>query len=185
MKKHIISLGLCALCLLAVSMAAQQKTYASSTPGSSGDPIVTKSYVDGRFAELAKMINDSKAQPGGTSSGVTANVSKDELINEVMAQIQYFYGDSFTGSEAFKPVLLKAGEVLVGYEGTEISLRSGKAVSYVMVENGIPDLTTGEELQNNKNLSANHLLIVPKYDARGVKAVTDAWFIVKGGYDKF
>ena len=153
----------------------------AATPGSATDPLVSKSYVDEKFNQLTTMINNISV---GTGSGSSGTVDKDVVINEVMAQIQYLYGSGSLGteSEKFVPVELKAGQILFGGESTEIIFRTGSAVAYITGLNGITDVTDGIDIMNNAALKANHHLIVPRDDGRGVKAKTDSWFMVKGSY---
>ena len=114
-------------------------------PGSAGDPLVTKSYVDDKISQLS----------GGASIEPSVYV----------------------------PVSAASGQLLIGHEGTEIILRSGKGVAYCSGENGVVNVTTGEDVTDGAAVSANHMLIVPRYDGRGIRAETDVWFMVKGGYD--
>jgi len=148
MKTKIYIIAACVLGLVAGSLLNPIKIGASGTPA---DPLVTKSYVDAKFQELAALL-------GASGNPVVSG------------------GDTFT------PVFLNQGDVLIGHEGTEIILRSGKAVGYVRVENGIANVTTGTEIFDGAAVGINHLLIVPKQDARGIRATTDAWLIVKGGF---
>ncbi|NLY77571.1 MAG: hypothetical protein GX080_05730 [Tissierellia bacterium] len=89
----------------------------------------------------------------------------------------------------FNVVEVKAGKILTGKGGTEIILRGspsssktvGKAVIYSTDKDGLSDITAGKDLRNGANVPLNHLLIVPR-DGRGVRAVTDTIYLIKGEY---
>ncbi len=144
----------------------------SVNPGSSGDPLVSKSYVDEKFNELANLLDAAALSPGG--------VSESRIVDKVLDQIDTII--SAESGSKFKPVFAEKNQVIMGGEGTEIILRSGTAAAYVPVSDGVVNATTGQELFNNTTIPANNIIIVPREDGRGVTALTDSWFIVKGGY---
>ena len=80
------------------------------------------------------------------------------------------------------PVSVPVGKVLYGAEGSEIILRSGKGTIYTAGVDGVVDATTGANLKTGATAVANHILIVPRADGRGVNVSEAAWFLVKGGY---
>ncbi|MFO7152096.1 MAG: hypothetical protein DIU66_002505 [Bacillota bacterium] len=116
-------------------------------PGSSSDPLVTKSYVDMMFGKIQQ------------------------------------YLDSERGSSAeLKVVSLSPGQQLVGDMGTEIILRSGKAVVLDGAGGGLSDVTDGKDLKKDEVVPANHLLIVPRDDGRGIVAQTNVVVMVRGDF---
>ena len=119
------------------SLAAGADSY---EPGSSEDPVVTKSYVDNKISELS------------------------------------------AGGAAFMPIELKEGQTIIGSEGTEVILRSGEAAAIGNGENGVSDLTAGTDLTTGQAVAANHLLLIPRADGRGITATTDTWVMIRGGY---
>ncbi|MGI6130014.1 MAG: hypothetical protein ACOYEO_07995 [bacterium] len=78
-------------------------------------------------------------------------------------------------------VELEAGEVLRGEAGTEIVLRSGQAAAITTSQGGISDLTAGRDIQNGEAVPANHLLLIPRSDGRGLRALTNIVVLVRGG----
>ncbi|HPU36026.1 MAG TPA: hypothetical protein PL078_04145 [Bacillota bacterium] len=104
---------------------------AEDTPGGSGDPLVTQSYVD-----------------------------------------QYVQ---------WKVAEMKAGQVLTGRAGSEILVRRGQAVVVDTSGNGIPDVTAGQDLKAGSKISLNHLLVIPREDGRGIKALDSVVVMYKGG----
>lgn len=89
------------------------------------------------------------------------------------------YVDSRT---SYSPISLTAGQKLIGGEGTEIILRSGEATAIDNGANGVSDLTIGTDLMTGSQVGANHLLLVPRNDGRGITALTDIWVMVRGSY---
>ena len=83
---------------------------------------------------------------------------------------------------SFSVVNLKAGQLLIGNAGCEIILRMGTATILATEKGGICDVTIGGDWPNGSPVPANHNLIVPVSDGRGVKAETDIILMVKGTY---
>ncbi|MDR1532741.1 MAG: hypothetical protein LBS62_11285 [Clostridiales bacterium] len=153
--------------LLAACLAASIQTGAATVqPGSAEDPVVSKSYVDEQINRLAQLINT--APP-------------DTVPSPAPAQSPALPAPAFT------PVEAAEGQIVIGHEGTEIILRSGSALGYAggssSEANGLVDMTDGTEISHGDIIFTNHLIIVPRYDGRGVRATTNAWFIIRGGYE--
>lgn len=149
---------------------------ANVEPGTSADPVVTKSYVDEKISELMGVFNNS-----GTNNSVMTSKDKEEIVNSVMEQLTGLSGK--VESSMYKPVSAKKGQTILGGEGSEIILRSGNAVGYCSGVDGIVNATTGTEVSNGTKIQKNNLLIIPRNDGRGVKVTTEeAWFIIKGSY---
>jgi hypothetical protein len=104
---------------------------ADDTPGGSGDPLVTQSYVD-----------------------------------------QYVQ---------WKVAELKTGQVLTGRAGSEVIVRRGQAIVVDTGGNGIPDVTAGLDLKKGDKVSLNHLLVIPREDGRGMKALDTVVVMYRGG----
>lgn len=82
----------------------------------------------------------------------------------------------------FKAFNVTAGQKLLGGAGTEIILRAGEASAIDNGANGISDVTTGKDLMSGQTVGANHLILVPREDGRGIYAITDITVMVKGIY---
>ncbi|CAI6082021.1 hypothetical protein [Cohnella sp. JJ-181] len=112
-----------------------QSAYADvqqTTPGLSDDPIVTKSYVDQKIAELAN---------GGTTGGNTSTES---------------------ASAKLEVVTVPLGNKLMVSAGGEIVVRTGKAVAYSSDTNGLSDLTAGADIASGMPIATNHLILFPR-----------------------
>ena len=150
--KHKLILGL--EILLAFLLLTTGATVFANQAGGSGDPLVTKSYVDDKINKALEKISTSSNNNGSVD------------IN----------------SSYYTPVFVTVGQTIYGKEGTELILRSGKGVAYVPTREGISNISTGQDLENNAFVGKNHLLITPRDDGRGIKVTENAWFLVKGQY---
>ncbi|MCL1982056.1 MAG: hypothetical protein FWG53_03050 [Clostridiales bacterium] len=112
--------------------------------------------------------------------GAVAWAASDGPGSESDPVVSKSYVDAKT---SFEPIQLEEGQKLIGVEGTEIILRSGEAFAIDNGENGVSDLTSGKDLMSGDQVAANHLLLVPRDDGRGIMALTEAWVMVRGGYE--
>ena len=112
------------------------------------------------------------ADAGSASDPVASKSYVDDKINQVTE----------ASGSSYVPVSVPVGKVLYGAEGSEIILRSGKGTIYTAGVDGVVDATTGANLKTGATAVANHILIVPRADGRGVNVSEAAWFLVKGGY---
>ncbi|MCI3921364.1 hypothetical protein MO973_24665 [Paenibacillus sp. TRM 82003] len=144
---------------------------AAGQPGSTDDPIVTKSYVDEQI---------QVALSGGKVGGAGLIEELSERIAQLEKQLA-----AGGANVPYTVVKLKAGHTLMGATGTEFNVRTGKAYIYSNTENGIPDLTDGVDLKNDTLIPNNHLLQVPR-EGRGVKVKpdypNDVYVTVKGAF---
>lgn len=128
--------------VLALTFAAAVAVSAYD-PGSSEDPLISKSYVE---STIIPYIDQSTA---------------------------------------FSVVNISANQTLIGQAGCEVILRMGTATVVATAKGGLCDTTIGGDWPNDSPVPANHLLIVPVSDGRGVKAVTDIIVMVKGKYSLY
>lgn len=111
------------------------------------------------------------ATPGGESDPVVTKSYVDQKIAGVSAN-----GSTYVAT------LIPQGKSLIGGEGTEIILRSGKATAVATGVNGVTDITGAKDLKNGEAVTLEHLLIVPRDDGRGIKASVDSYVLVRGKY---
>lgn len=131
-----ISLVLVATVLCGAILAGAAGT---PEPGSSSDPLVTRSYVDTQIQNLFNSKNSS-----------------------------------------WQVADLQPGEVFECSAGTEMILRAGSAAVVDDTGSGIANVTVGNNLTSGKAVPLNHLLIVPRTDGRGLKALGNATVMYKG-----
>lgn len=79
-------------------------------------------------------------------------------------------------------VEVPAGKKLLGGAGTEMVVRSGSATAIDTVLGGLSDVTGAKDLRKGDAAPANHLLIVPRDDGRGILAMTSLFVMVRGSY---
>ncbi|MBE7032207.1 MAG: hypothetical protein E7401_04510 [Ruminococcaceae bacterium] len=126
-------------------------------PGGSDDPLISQSYIENVLMPSIKQYVESRIAEvnSGTGSGAT---------------------------DAFTVVEVKKSQQLICAAGTELILRMGSATIIATEKGGLADTTAGFDLANGVTMPANHLLIVPVADGRGIKATSDTLVMVKGGY---
>jgi len=153
-KSFSLSINL-VLIIVIILLLGSGTAIGANNAGSSSDPIVTQSYVEGRISAL--------------------NASIDERLAELESQPS---GDSV----AFKVLEAKKGQIIHLEENSLFILRSGEAVAIAGEGGGISDLTTGYDVGTDSPIELNHLLLTPKSDGRGVKMTYDGWVMISGGY---
>jgi hypothetical protein len=163
--KRISYTAIAAVFIAAAGFGLYKTVYADTstvTPGSTEDPIVTKSYVDQKIAELLKQ--ESGGNVGNPESG-------DKSGN--------------AGSNALEVVTVPFGKKIMVNAGGELVVRVGKAVAYSPDPNGLSDLTAGTDIPTGKAVPTNHLILFPR-DGRGVEPDPNQknglTVLVRGGY---
>ena len=162
MKQWKIALAaLCVCFLCTVAYAA--------TAGSSDDPLITKSYLDGPFLERVRAL-----------VGQTVDERKAELERTV-EQAREEAANRNTGN-VFTVVTLSRGQVLEGDVGCEVMLRIGSAVCGTPGTIGLINTTDGTVLGDGEDLVTNHLYMVT-ISTRTVTATSDmVKVLVRGPY---
>lgn len=159
---------------------------ASSQLGSADDPVVTKSYVD---QQIQKALGGSSSSSVGNTSHNNSS-SKNNTPAPVAPPVSTAPTNitpSATSSTTTttKVVEIRPGKKLIAAAGTEVIVRTGKAVVYSSDKNGILNLTAGSEMGGSQAIPNNHLLLFPR-DGRGVEvALTqgyNATLLVIGDY---
>lgn len=168
MKKSIFA-SLSVALFLFIYLSNSNSYVMALQPGSSEDPLITRSYLERRLSTLE--INNH-------------TVLSDEVLNFIIEDItrRIFSQLSYVEKGTFKPVSANTGQLIIGDEGTEIILRVGSALIFSEVDNGVVNITTGRELLNGDRVDINNKLIVPRDDGRGVFVTEDSWFIIRGNY---
>lgn len=178
MKKKLISvIGAGCLCI------AVAFTVFAAQAGSSEDPLVSKSYVDDKISQVLQVLNGS----GNTNTSSVSDAEREKLKSEILQELEPLIGTDVTGGSVevsnYVPVYAAVGQIVLGGEGTEMILRSGKADVYITGVAGIVNATTGNELVNGNKAALNNIMIIPRNDGRGFKVTESAWFLIKGEYE--
>lgn len=170
---------------ISISLVAQA---GSLVPGSADDPIVTKSYVDERINALRSELAGS-SKSASNKQDATANNNTQAASSTGSPSSGTSDGGSSTVTTAqfkYTVVKLKKGQKLLGGDGTEMIVRTGKAVAIGNDGgNGLPDVTAGIDVKDGQEVGLNHLLLVPSKDGRGILITgdADAYVMVRGAFE--
>ncbi len=151
------------LLVIAVAMALSA-VYALADPGDSDDPLVTLSYITKTLMPQIEDLIDEKIEDALDGKTTTSDNTSSTVDN------------------TYEIITAKAGQMLIGDEGTEMILRSGDATIVSGAQGGVSDLTAGLDLTQGAFVPKNHLLLSPRKDTRGMNFITDAVVIVRGEY---
>lgn len=158
MKKYKTSIFAAFIVVLTVATISQMVYASTKEPGSKDDPIVTLSYLELKLDQLKDYIDQK---------------SFSSTLPQPNNPIE---------SPTFQVVELKSGQRLIAGAGTEVILRSGEALAIISPSGGLSDVTGAKDIKQDEKIPANHLLIIPRDDGRGVYAQADSFFLVRGSY---
>lgn len=152
--------------LLLVAVLANATVSAAAEAGSSGDPLVTLSYLNDTYLATILAKVDSKIAARNTT--LTAQLSGS--------------GTSSGSTATFAVVTLTKGQTLTGGIGCEVMLRVGTATCVASSAPGLVDETGGTTINGGTGLTKNHLYMMTIED-RGLKATADTVKVmVRGSY---
>ncbi|NLO99728.1 MAG: hypothetical protein GX386_05500 [Clostridiaceae bacterium] len=172
--------------VLVVSSAA-----GAGQPGSDADPLVTKSYVDQKIAQLSAQIGTGTGS--GSGSGTVNNATITQLQTDV-GDLTKFIIDALTEIETLKAkvaslengytvVEAKAGQKIILSGGSEAILRSGSAEAIVGTYGGLVDASVGGDIdKNGMKIPVQHLLISARTDGRGLLITSHSFLLIRGAY---
>lgn len=162
--KILITLLLCLLISPVLNVYSAQ----APTPGSSTDPVITKSYFDQNSLTEAKV-----------NQLIAAAIANQPNSGNVNA------GANTPDSNAITIIQLRTGQTLYAGAGAEFIVRTGKTIAVSNDEDGIPDVTAGKDIPAGTAIVNNHLLVFPR-DTRGIKPdpknTADIYVMVRGTY---
>lgn len=121
----------------------------------------------------------AESGPGSASDPVVTKSYVDALFSQLSS------GKKDSGStSSFEVIEVAAGSTIVGDEGCEMVMRSGKNTASIPATagGGIVDLTSGTDYSNGKSIPLNHHLLFSRSDGRGVYCANKAYVMVKGSY---
>ena len=147
-----------AIVLLALS-AGLMTTALAAEAGSSGDPLVTLSYLnDTFFSQIMQRVDQKIAERTG----------------------QALPGGSASSASSFVVVTLSGGQTHTGGIGCEVMLRVGTAVCVAPSDPGLIDETTAATLADGGALVQNHLYMMT-IEGRGVRATAGTTKVLARG----
>lgn len=114
-------------------------------------------------------------------------ITKSYIEQVVVPQIYAYIDESAamnSSATSFNVVTVEAGKTVLGGEGTEFILRMGTGKIIGTARGGFADVTVGTDLPDGTDIPANHHLICPLADGRGLKinSTGDAIIMIKGPY---
>lgn len=124
------------------------------------------------FAAFIVSFSVSAAERAGSQSDPF--VSKSYVESSIIPYVNKV--------STFTVINLSAGQTLIGDAGCEIILRMGSATVIATQKGGICDTTVGGDWPSGSAVPANHNLIIPLGDGRGIKASGDVIIMIKGSY---
>jgi len=166
-KRNSMVTRLVAMLIICLTLTAF--VAAAAGAGTSGDPLVTLSYLNNTYYKTILGAVDQKI------------ADRDEAMEE---KINDLIDDSASGGEAsvFTVVTLSKDQVLTGDIGCEVMLRVGTASCVSASAPGLIDTTGGSSINGGTALTKNHLYMMTIED-RGVKATADTVkLLVRGAY---
>jgi hypothetical protein len=150
-------------------------TVSAVDAGSSGDPLVTLSYLQQTY--LGQILAEVDAKLTQRNAQLTTEI--DAKIADVSGSVS---GEDGGTAQTFAVVTLTKGQILTGELGCEVMLRVGTAVCVADSNPGLVDETGGGTLAGGKELVKNHLYMMT-IEGRGVKATADTVkLMVRGTY---
>lgn len=154
--------------LLAISCVLSTTVSLAAEAGSTGDPLVTLSYLNETFL-------------GNILSAVDQKIAarNSQIVQQLGESVST--GGTSTAS-TFTVVTLSNGQTLTGQIGCEVMLRVGSAVCVSSSAPGLIDETAASTLNNGGGLVQNHLYMMT-IENRGVKATAATTkLLVRGSY---
>ena len=150
-------------------------TVSAVDAGSSGDPLVTLSYLQQTY--LGQILAEVDAKLTQRNAQLTTEI--DAKIADVAGSVS---GEDGGTAQTFTVVTLTKGQILTGELGCEVMLRVGSAVCAAPSAPGLIDESTAATLNNGGPLVQNHLYMMT-IEGRGVKATAATTkLLVRGGY---
>ena len=160
----------------------------SGEPGSSSDPLVSKSYVDEQISKLASRISSGSSGSGAADSEAVAQLQTDigdltKFIIDALEENKALKARVAGLESGFAVVEAKAGQKIILSAGSEAILRSGSATA-VKGSNGdlLIDVSAGVDLKGGANIPLQHILISSRADGRGLAVKSNSYLLIRGGY---
>ena len=154
--------------LLAISCVLSTTVSLAAEAGSTGDPLVTLSYLNETFL-------------GNILSAVDQKIAarNSQIVQQLGGSVST--GGTSTAS-TFTVVTLSNGQTLTGQIGCEVMLRVGTAACVSPSSPGLIDETAATTLNNGGALVQNHLYMMT-IEGRGVRATAATTkLLVRGSY---
>lgn len=166
-------------------------TVLAASYDSSEDPLISLSYLTNIFKPEIEQKYEEKIEKLEARLSELENTISDPVIDTYPEEDEPVI-DTTTensngapaASSTYEVVELTYGDSLYAVTACDIMLRSGKAACIAPdASQGIADYTDGYEVYNDQAIVKNHMLLIPRGDGRGIKALSESVFVmVRGDY---
>jgi len=154
------------------------------------DPLISLSYLNQVIDELKTALNLKNQQQDETIATISAQVNEISSVSGNVLEVVELYANTTLLDNAGKSVVREGqSKILVGTRiiadaGTEIILRytNGPTTAIASSLGGLSDVTGGYDIQHSQAIPANHLLIIPRSDGRGITITNNAILMIRGSY---
>lgn len=183
-KKRVVFGTVLTLCIVFGAGVFAGAATSSAEPGSSGDPLITKSYLEERLSEIQNIdSNNSSSNSNDQTSADLSELQKqiDELEAENSAlkkQLTTVEAEAKKGS--FKKVTVKKGKTLIVKYGAEVVFYSGTGKWKTSNDQYILDVTLGEHVKNGTSAVLYHNYLIRS--GSNLEASKDMVVYVRGTY---
>ena len=155
--------------------------------------IASVEYVDAKIAEVKALIQSSGSTGGSTANPIdnakiieleTALGNALKEIDTLKSRMDFLDVTIRDMSDNYGMQVLHVynGDIIYALGTSEIILRTGSATVIGNESNeGLSDITTGENLAPGTTLSKDHFVIIPRGDGRGIKITSGESFIMYRG----
>lgn len=166
-------------------------TVLAASYDSSEDPLISLSYLTNIFKPEIEQKYEEKIEKLEARLSELENTISDPVIDTYPAEDEPVIdtttensNDAPAASSTYEVVELTYGDSLYAVTACDIMLRSGKAACVAPdASQGIADYTDGYEVYNDQAIAKNHMLLIPRGDGRGIKALSESVFVmVRGDY---
>jgi len=175
MKKHFSitrALAFCMILIITFVLTQMSNAVNAPAPGSTGDPLITKSYVDAKVKTLSDKISALTSALDKAEASLAAASSN---IKTLKSQVSTLIANN---SSSGKYLTVKMGKSIILKVGAQVVLYEGSA----KVNGILTDLTDGKAISTNQTVKPRHLIVSAVTDTRGIKASTDIKVLISGNY---
>lgn len=180
--------------LLAIALVMSLVFATSASGGSSSDPVVSKSYVDGTFFDSIIASAKSKVESSISSfktkytnlakNAVTVSVSSekmaektaDAVLEKLQSEGKYLYSTRY-----MSPVTLTSGDVISANNGTTVIVIEGTSKC---ISGSVINITQGKEIASGNNLGRFTTFMFPETGGKIEITSNTAKVLVDGVYSR-
>lgn len=154
------------------------------------DPLISLSYLNQVIDELKATLNLKNQQQDDAITTISTQVSEISSVSGNVLEVVELYANTTLLNNAGKSIVREGqsktlvGTRIIADAGTEIILRytNGPTTAIASSLGGLSDVTGGYDIQHAQAIPANHLLIIPRSDGRGITITNNAIFMIRGSY---